>query len=234
MMGRMNWKRGLTRIYVVLWVLLAVGGVVIAVSASSDAMRERKKVADFLKPHLDRLTLADLQRLSLDSLRARVAKRFIKHEGVVLDFPRDATDDDVRRALGLSPSDSLQKIPTYDFAQAQRAGASVAQIADVIARERAAGRDLRSWQTLPSELFTGLLDRGLTSEQVEALDMGGASDEELEALRASASSDALARPVAAFAGIWGLWVGVCLAAPAIILWTLRWIASGFGTSGVTP
>ena len=223
----MNWKRGLTRIYLVLWAVLAAVGMVAAVSASRNAAQDQKRVEAFLKAHRGQLTLAALQHLPLDSLRDRVADRLVAYGGATHSFPRSATAKEIREFFGASEAEPLHVVRTYDYEKAQAAGYDDDEIAGELAAELDSAGSVRVSPRVAPGLLLALQKRGLSVEQIAKIESGGVTTTKLEAMQVAATSDAVAHPVFTLAGFWGLWTGVCLALPAILLWVLNWIVTGF-------
>lgn len=69
----MNWKRGLTRTYVVLCLLVAVGGIWFAVEATKEKLTTRTALGAFLKRH--GLSVSDLRNISSDSLVLMIVRK---------------------------------------------------------------------------------------------------------------------------------------------------------------
>ena len=191
----MNSKRGMTRVYVVLWIVLAVVGVLMAVQATAQGGTRRNHAAAFLRDHRH-LSLADLQRMSLDSLKARVAPQLVAVQGSLVKFPTDISTDSIRSVLNAYSAESL----------------SVA---------------LAGGKPLGRERYRTLRAQGVSDEQIVRFGSGDVPEGELTSLHADAASDAVMHPISSLLRIWGLWAAVCLASPALILWTLRWIESRF-------
>ncbi len=191
----MNWKRGLTRIYVVLWIVCAVIGLLFAAQTTSQGIESRKRTAAFLKDHRH-LTLTDLQQLPLDTLKARVAPQVVEFEGFLVRFSAEVSDDSMLKVLKSYSADSLRTT-------------------------------LAKGEPLGRERYSAIRKAGLSDQQIADFRLENALEAELHGVQADANSDAVTHPVTWVLGSWGLWAALCLAAPTLILWTLRWIASGF-------
>jgi hypothetical protein len=70
----MNWKRGLTRVFVVAWAGIAVVGAFFAYSSSDEALQPRRELQEFLRRNNGLVSLKDLRALRTDSLEYRIAQ----------------------------------------------------------------------------------------------------------------------------------------------------------------
>jgi len=105
----MNWKRGLLRVYVVLWVLVAIAGAFVAWSTMDYPLRQHSELEAFLVRHKDRITFSDLKTKTkeelADSVWAEVADPFARWT-VGAEPPPDLKVD----FLNKSPLDDAQEI----------------------------------------------------------------------------------------------------------------------------
>lgn len=84
----MNWKRGLTRIYVLFWVAIAMYGAFTAFGATYDYLRPRRELDAFLREHRE-ITRNDLLTLPVDSLNRLISVPPLPERNV-LDIGRNA------------------------------------------------------------------------------------------------------------------------------------------------
>lgn len=212
----MNWKRGLTRIYLVIWAVAALVGILITWGESDSAFQPRRQLKEFLARNAGVMSLEDLRTKSAEELEARIrahaarppANSFRPSES------RGFTPDRPTRITLYHPETG--EPTTFDPAEYDTS----AMLKDGYSRTppRATARGLTR-----NPMATDSFRPDLQSDPPDLVtDYSGMSP--LARAQSAALHDDAYRELA---WVWAQWLLYCGAAPGILLALVSWIISGF-------
>jgi len=213
----MNWRVGLTRVYVAFWVALAVGGAIPAYQTTLEILKPWRELNSFLHAHKS-VALGSLKGLPTDVLFDRLSR---SSDWFTVNAPGPQVPDSFfANVMMVTPKGETLAVSLADLDTGAKNGWKPLQKSftpnQVAILSREAGVDEAAVREVVRE-------EGLTVLEGPELDLY----EELALMKETANR---AEPWGELGRVWVLWGLIVLVAPGIVLLAVRWIWDGFARS----